>query len=50
MHISKALEQRRALVALKNALDMELVEIPADECAREGGALHCVVWDDPSAI
>ena len=42
-----ALEQRRALVALKNALDMELVEIPADECAREGGALHCVIWDDP---
>jgi agmatine/peptidylarginine deiminase len=41
------LEQRRALVALKNALDMELVEIPADECAREGGALHCVIWDDP---
>ena len=40
-------QQRRALVALQKALELELVEIPADECAREGGALHCVIWDDP---
>ena len=39
-----AAQQRRALVALQKALELELVEIPADECAREGGALHCVMW------
>jgi agmatine/peptidylarginine deiminase len=32
---------------LQKALELELVEIPADECAREGGALHCVMWVNP---
>lgn len=38
--------QQRALRALQRALGMEIIEIPADECAREGGALHCVMWSD----
>lgn len=39
-----AAQQQRALAALCEALNMELIQVPADECAREGGALHCVVW------
>ena len=38
--------QHRALRALQRALGLEIIEIPADECAREGGALHCVMWSD----
>lgn len=38
--------QQLALMALQRALGMEIIEIPADECAREGGALHCVLWSD----
>ena len=41
-----ALRQQRALATLREALNLELIEIPADECAREGGALHCVMWVD----
>ena len=31
-------QQQRALAALCEALNMELIQVPADECAREGGA------------
>jgi len=34
------------LKALQQALGLEIIEIPADECARQGGALHCVMWSD----
>ena len=40
-------QQQRALAALCEALNMELIQVPADECAREGGALHCLVWTAP---
>jgi len=38
--------QQLALKALQQALGLEIIEIPADECARQGGALHCVMWSD----
>lgn len=41
-----ATQQQRALANLREALNLEVIEIPADECAREGGALHCVMWGD----
>lgn len=37
---------KAALKALQQALGLEIIEIPADECARQGGALHCVMWSD----